>query len=94
MEKFLITLGLITDVCVHAGVGSMGTVVRVTTYEGCEVILTKGDIITSKKGMLFKINLIGTEEFYYVFKAKYLGDGHWEAMRKEPAEATKIVSVG
>ena len=68
--------------------------VRVTAYEGCEVILTKGDIITSKKGMLFKTNLTGTEEFYYVFKAKYLGDGHWEAMRKEPAEATKIVSVG
>jgi len=65
-----------------------------TSYEGCEVILTKGDIITSKKGMLFKTNLTGTEEFYYVFKGKYLGDGHWEAMRKEPAEATKIVSVG
>jgi phosphoglucomutase len=61
-----------------------------TRYEGCEVILTKGDTITSKKGMLFKINLTGTEEFYYVFKAKYLGDRHWEAIKKEPAEAKKI----
>lgn len=25
---------------------------------------------------------------------KILGDGHWEAIRKEPSEATKIVSVG
>jgi hypothetical protein len=65
-----------------------------TTYEGCEVILTKDDIVTSKKGMLFKTNLTGKEEYYYVFKVKYLGDGHWEAIKKEEAEATKIVSVG
>ena len=65
-----------------------------TRYEGCEVILTEGDIITSKKGMLFKTNLTGTEEFYYVFKAKYIGDGRWEAIRKEPAEAKKIEGSG
>jgi phosphoglucomutase len=61
-----------------------------TQYEGCEVILTKGDTLTSKKGMLFKTNLTGTEEFYYVYKAKYLGDGHWEAIKKSEAEAHKV----
>jgi len=65
-----------------------------TTYESCTVVLTKGDIITSNKGMLQKSNLTGKDEFYFVFKAKYLGDGCWEAIKQEAADATPIVSVG
>jgi hypothetical protein len=59
-------------------------------YDGIEMLITPGDTLTSKKGFLFFSKLTDKEESYLVFKTKYLGDGHFEAMRKEPAETTRL----
>lgn len=55
-------------------------------FEEVQLLLTKGDIINSKKGILLK----GFEEQeYIVFKLKYLGDGKWENL----GEKIKTTSI-
>lgn len=45
------------------------------TWEGIEMNLSPGDVITSKKGILSKSSLTG--KFYCWTKAEYLGNGLW-----------------
>ena len=63
-------------------------------FRSVQILLTPGDIITSKKGMLFHFGQLvpGEDEFYRVFKTKYLGNGSFEALKKEPAEGIRKVS--
>jgi len=61
-------------------------------YESTTVLLTEGDVITSKKGMLSKVNLTGKDEFFFVFKARYLGNDNWEALKQVPAENIRNVT--
>ena len=56
-----------------------------TRYEGIELALTEGDIVTSKKGILMNVNLTGKKEFYYVYRFRYLGNGNVEALERSPA---------
>lgn len=59
-----------------------------TEYDEVKVKLTKGDIITSKKGILSTSSLTGKS--YLFFKAEYLGDGRWLALKKEEVEAEQV----
>lgn len=57
-------------------------------WEPAKVHIQPGDTLTSKKGLLFPANLTGEKEFYRVTKVKYLGNGTWEAVKKEPVDVT------
>lgn len=59
-------------------------------YDGIEMLITAGDIITSKKGILYFSKLTKNEESYLAYKVKYLGNGQFEILRKEPAETTRL----
>lgn len=53
-----------------------------TRFEGVEMLLQEGDIITSKKGIIFKDCLIpGRGQI--VHKVKYRGKGGWEVMESK-----------
>lgn len=55
------------------------------TWEPAPIHIQVGDIITSKKGLLYFSNLTGKKEFYRAYKVKYLGNCGWEVTgRKEP----------
>jgi hypothetical protein len=61
-----------------------------TIYEGVKLLLTKGDIITSKKGILLK----GFEEQeYIVFKLKYLGNGKWENLGEKQKTSSRKIDI-
>lgn len=58
-----------------------------TDYDGVEMKITKGDIISSKRGILSESPLTG--KFYSWKKAEYLGNGHWRIIgEKEEVEVT------
>ena len=57
-------------------------------YKSIKILLTKGDIITSKKGILTKSDI--SNKFYLVFKAEYMGNGILRAIKKEEVEAKPI----
>ena len=49
-----------------------------TSFDAVEMKITKGDVITSKKGILSGSPLTG--KFYIWKKAEYLGNGHWRVI--------------
>jgi hypothetical protein len=51
-------------------------------FEGVELLLQDGDIITSKKGILFHDPLIDPSKGkgMIVHRLKYEGKGHWQVM--------------
>jgi hypothetical protein len=51
---------------------------RKMKFEGVEVIIQEGDIISSKKGLL-QISPV-TKNKYLVFKQEYLGKGCWKVL--------------
>lgn len=58
-------------------------------FEGVEILLQKGDVISSKKGILIKGTLSGGS--YIVKKTEYLGDGRWVTIGdKEPVDVTPV----
>ena len=49
----------------------------------CEFIyLTKGEVVTFRKGAVVKSYL--REQYYKVKKMKHLGNGEWEILEKKP----------
>jgi hypothetical protein len=48
------------------------------SFDAVEMKITKGDVITSKKGILSVSPLTG--KFYIWKKAEYLGNGHWRVI--------------
>jgi hypothetical protein len=59
-----------------------------TEYDEVNVKLTKGDVITSKKGILSTSPLTGKD--YLFFKAGYLGNGLWVAHEKKEVECEQV----
>ncbi len=53
-------------------------------WKPCNIHLQEGDIVTSKKGILFKSPI--SEEFYLMLKGKYIGDNCWVAIKKIPID--------
>lgn len=49
-------------------------------FEGVEICILPGDIVHSKKGMLWKGAISG--QYYLVYSAEYRGDGKWLARKK------------
>jgi|GEM_PF-6237302 len=56
-----------------------------TQFEGVELLLQEGDIITSKKGILFKDPLIDESKGkgMIVRRVKYEGHGGWRVMESQ-----------
>lgn len=58
-------------------------------FEGVEILLQEGDILSSKKGILIKGSLSGGS--YIIKKTKYLGGGRWLTIGdKEPVDVTPV----
>lgn len=57
-------------------------------FEGVEMFLQKGDVITSKNGILFPDSPL-TGKAQLVKKAEYLGDGKWVTVEKRYVDAEK-----
>lgn len=58
-----------------------------TDFDEIKMKVAKGDIISSKKGILSGSPLTG--KYYLWRKAEYLGDGHWRIIgSKEEVEVT------
>jgi len=56
----------------------------IETFEPTQIQIQKGDIITSKLGMISRSAI--TKECFRVFKSKYLGNNNWCAIKKEKIE--------
>jgi hypothetical protein len=54
-----------------------------TQFEGVELLLQEGDILTSKKGILFKDPLIAKGKGMIVRRVKYEGHGGWRVMESQ-----------
>ncbi len=60
------------------------------SFEGIDMPLQKGDVVTSKKGWLVHSDQISDVD-YLCFKAQYVGKGRWIAYKKQDIEkATKV----
>ncbi len=60
------------------------------TFQEVMLKLAVGDVLTSRKGILFKGNLSG--DWYRSFKHEYRGDGVFISHKKERAEDVKQVN--
>ena len=68
-------------------------------FEGVELLLQEGDVITSKKGILFKDTLIKEGKGQIVTRVKYEGKGGWRVMEsarypREFVDMTKVAKRG
>lgn len=65
-------------------------------FEGVQVLLQEGDIITSKKGILFKDTLIKEGKGQIVHRVQYEGKGGWRVMEsaRYPREFVDMTKVG
>ena len=59
-----------------------------TTYSKIELLLTEGDIVTSRAGILQYSST--SEKFYLMFKGEYLGNGLWRSIKKEECDAACV----
>ena len=65
-------------------------------FEGVELLLQEGDVITSKKGILFKDTLIPEGKGQIVHRVQYEGKGRWRVLesKRYPREFVDMEKVG
>jgi hypothetical protein len=63
-----------------------------TAYGKTQMLLSEGDIIISKNGILQYSTV--SDKYYLMFKGEYLGNGLWRAIKKEECDAECVDDEG